>query len=69
MLTISKVFTFLSILPVWELKKPCKLSKQISKLFFQMGAQVYSAPSQTEWRRKARQAGRTDRQTKRQAWW
>ena len=53
MLTISKVFTFQSTLPVWELKKPCKLSKQISKLFFQMSAQVYSAPSQTEGRRKA----------------
>ena len=27
--------------------------KQISKLFFQMSAQVYSVPSQTEGRRKA----------------
>ena len=30
-----------------------KLSKQISKLFFQMSAQVHSVPGQTEVRRKA----------------
>ena len=31
---------------------PWQLSKQISKLFFQMSVQVYSAPVQTEGRRK-----------------
>ena len=32
---------------------PWQLSKQISKVFFQMSAQVYSIPDQTEGRRKA----------------
>ena len=52
MLTISKMFTFLSALPVYE-GIPSKLSKQISNLFFQMGAQVYSVFGKTEGRRKA----------------
>ena len=40
MLPISKVFTFLSTLPVWDREY---LSKYVStKLFFQMRAQVYS---------------------------
>ena len=47
MLTISKVLTFLSTLPVWEQGIPWQLSKQISKLFFQMSVQVYSVPGQT----------------------
>ena len=49
-----KVFTFLSThLPVWEQGIPCQLSKHTIKLFFQMSAQVYSFPGQTEGRRKA----------------
>ena len=43
-----KMFKFLSTLPVWEQEIPWQLSKQTSKLFFQMSAQVYSVPSQTE---------------------
>ena len=53
MLTISKVFTLLSNLPVWEQRIPWKFSKQISKLFFQMNSPVYFVPGQTEGRRKA----------------
>ena len=50
MLTISKVFAILSLLGLCENRKyPLKL---ISKLFFQMSAQVYSVFSQTEGRRK-----------------
>ena len=52
-LTISKMFPFLSTLPVWELGIPWQLSKQISKVFSQMSAQVYSVPDQTEGRRRA----------------
>ena len=51
---INKVFTFLPThLPAWEQGIPCQLSKQISELFFQMSAQVYSVLGQTEWRRRA----------------
>ena len=51
---VSKVFTFLPThLPVWEQGISCQLSKQISKLFFQISALVYSVPGQTEGRRKA----------------
>ena len=53
MLAISKVFTFLSTLPVWELGIPWHLSKLISKLFLQMSAQVYYVPGQNEGIRKA----------------
>ena len=53
MFTISKVFTFLSPLPVWKQGIQWQISKQISTLFFQMSAQVYSAPCQTEGKRKA----------------
>ena len=52
MLTISKVFTFPSSLPVWEYRIPWQLSKQISELFIQTSAQVYSVPGQTEGRKK-----------------
>ena len=52
MLNISKVFTFLSTLPVWEKGIPWQFSNQISELFFQINAQVYSIPGQTEGRRK-----------------
>ena len=47
------MFTFQSTLPVWEWRIPWKLSKQISKLFFQISAQVYSVPRETEGRKKA----------------
>ena len=53
MLTISKVFKFLSSLPVWEYLISWQLSKQISKLFFQLSATVYPVPGQTEGRQKA----------------
>ena len=53
MFTISKVLTFLSPLPVWKKGIQGQISKQIRKLFFQMSAQVYSVPGQTEGRRKA----------------
>ena len=53
MFTISKVLTFLSPLPVWKKGIQWQISKQIRKLFFQMSAQVYSVPGQTEGRRKA----------------
>ena len=53
MLTIRKVFIFLSTLPVWKYGIPWQLSKQISNLFFQISDQVYSVPGQTEGRRKA----------------
>ena len=43
----------LSVLPVWEQGILWQLSKQISKLFFQMSAQVYSVPGRTKGRRKA----------------
>ena len=45
MLTISKVFTFLSVYSLYL--------KQISKLFSQMSAQVYSIPRETEGIKKA----------------
>ena len=51
MLTISKVFIL--TLPVWEKEIPWQLSKQIRMLFFQMSAQVYYVPGQTEGRRIA----------------
>ena len=47
MLTIKKVFTFLSTLPVWAgigNTALWKLLKQISKLVSQMNAQVFSVP-------------------------
>ena len=53
MLTISKMFKILSTLPAWEQRIPWQLSKQTSKLFFQMSVQVYSVPDQAEGRRKA----------------
>ena len=40
----------LSTLPVWKQGIPWQLSKQISKLFFQMSIQVYSIPYQTDGR-------------------
>ena len=55
MLTISKVFIILCLLCLCgEIRNttPWQLSKQISKLFFQMGIQVYSVPDQTEGRRE-----------------
>ena len=52
MLIITNVFTFSSTLPVWVQGIPWQLSKQISKLFFQMSAQVYSVLGQTKRRRK-----------------
>ena len=52
-ISINKVFTFLSILPVWEQRIPWQLSKQTSKIFFQMSTQVYSVHGQTEGRTKA----------------
>ena len=50
MLPISKVLTFLSTLPMEEQVIPWHLSKQISRLFFQMSVQVYSIPGQSEGR-------------------
>ena len=38
MITITKVFTLLSTLPVWEQRIPWQLSKQTGKLFFQTSA-------------------------------
>ena len=42
----------LSTLSVWGQRIPWQLSKQISKLFFKMSAQVFSVPSQIEGRKK-----------------
>ena len=47
MLTVIKVFTFLSTLPVWE------YPSSFQSKFFQISTQVYSVPGQTERRRKA----------------
>ena len=50
---ISKMFTFLATLAVENREYLGSFQKKISKIFFQMSAQVYSAPAQTEGRRKA----------------
>ena len=53
MLTISKVFTILCLLCLCgNMEYPDSFQKKISKLFFQISAQVYSVPGQTEGRRK-----------------
>ena len=43
------MFTFLSTVPVWEYKISWQLSKQISKLFFQMSAQVFLLLVKLKW--------------------
>ena len=48
MLTSMKVFIILLLLCLWKYGTPWQLSKQISKLFFQMSVQVYSLLDQTE---------------------
>ena len=48
MLTISKVFTILFPLCLWEQGIPWKLSKNITKLFFQMFAEGYSLLGHTD---------------------
>ena len=57
MLTTIKVFTVLPnsacVGRLCENKEHPELLKQTSKFFFQMNAQVYSVPGQTEGRRKA----------------
>ena len=53
MLTISKVFTILFLLSLWEEGIPWPFPKQISKLFFQMSVQVYSLLGQIEGERTA----------------
>ena len=42
MLAIIKVFIILFLLCLWEQGAPWQLSKQISKLSFQLSAQIYS---------------------------
>ena len=53
MLTITKVFTILCLLCCVGIGNTLVTFKQSSKLFFQMIAQVYSVPRQTEGRKKA----------------
>ena len=53
MLTIFKVFTILSLLCLWQWGIPWQLSKQISKLLFQMSIQLSSLLAQTKGDRKA----------------
>ena len=48
----QNVYIPLSSVPVMEQGIPWWLSKQISKLFFQMSFQAYSVPDKTEWKRK-----------------
>ena len=48
MLTIIRVFINPFLLCLWEKRTPWQLSKQISKLFFQMSVQVYSPLNQSE---------------------
>ena len=50
---ISKMFTFLATLAVENREYLGSFQNKISKIFFQMSAQVYSVPAQTEGRRKA----------------
>ena len=52
MLTISKMFTFLFNLPVWEIGNIPVVFKA-SKLFIQMNAQLFLLPGKTEGRGKA----------------
>ena len=47
------MFTFLATLAVENREYLGSFQKKISKIFFQMSAQVYSVPAQTEGRRKA----------------
>ena len=52
-LTIIKVFIILFLLCLWEQGTLWQVSKQISKLSFQLSVQVYSLFGQTEEKRKA----------------